>query len=428
MKFPSQLLIFLFLVIACSQPKKTKSKQTKTVKSEAFFKLQINSIGQFSATLSTKKRASDNKNDLLKFNGNDSIGRLWHLKINTEKNWTFDSSFHVLNLGGMKKQLNDLFGKIPFEAPKNCNFQFQKNKFVPIEAVAGNQLDTNKLTTIILNKLKHQEVEFSINYDNCYKKPSYYLKDAAAEEGLKKLKKCLRSEITYKLPNTQIKITKNDFAEWLTLDSNMRVDLINSKGARFIQKIARQHDIIEKNIIFTTNSGEQKTINSSELGTRIDIYRELYKLQKDIASGEKVEREPIYGMKGIPFGAFDSNKNYVEVSISDQKLWYYKNGQLITESNVVTGCPRRGHATNTGAFYVKYKERNAILDGLGYRSYVRWWMPFNNGIGLHDARWRRKFGGEIYKADGSHGCVNLPSVTAQLLYEHIQPGSIVICY
>jgi lipoprotein-anchoring transpeptidase ErfK/SrfK len=133
-------------------------------------------------------------------------------------------------------------------------------------------------------------------------------------------------------------------------------------------------------------------------------------------------------MKGIPSGAFDSNKNYVEVSISDQKMWLYRNGQVIAESNVVTGCPRRGHATPPGAYYVKYKGRNVVLDGPGYSSRVSWWMPFNKGVGLHDARWRRKFGGEIYLADGSHGCINLPAVTAQLIYDYIQPGSIVICY
>jgi lipoprotein-anchoring transpeptidase ErfK/SrfK len=77
---------------------------------------------------------------------------------------------------------------------------------------------------------------------------------------------------------------------------------------------------------------------------------------------------------------------------------------------------------------VKYKGRNVVLDGPGYSSRVSFWMPFNKGIGLHDARWRRKFGQQIYISDGSHGCVNLPKATAQLLFEQIQPGSIIICY
>jgi hypothetical protein len=423
--YPLLLLVFNF---SCTQPKKTGEQKSKNQKKEGLYELKIISDGQFTALLSTKEQQSQRKGDLIKFDEKDTIGKLWRIKIKTTKNFTMDSSFHVRNLGALKSQLNGVFQKIPFESPKNCNYRFNNNKFEAIESVAGNQIDTSKLNKYILTKIKNKGQELSINYNNAYKKPKYSLNDRAAVEGLKSLKKCLASEITYKFNNAEVKITKKDFAELLKLDSNMHAELITVKGARLIQKIANEFDIIEKSITFTTNAGLQKTIEHSELGKRIDVYRELSKLEKDIISGEKVEREPIYGMKGLPNGVFDSNKNYVEVSISDQKIWFYKNGDLITESNIVTGCPRRGHSTPPGAYYVKYKGRNVVLDGPGYSSRVSFWMPFNKGIGLHDARWRRKFGQQIYISDGSHGCVNLPKATAQLLFEQIQPGSIIICY
>ena len=50
---------------------------------------------------------------------------------------------------------------------------------------------------------------------------------------------------------------------------------------------------------------------------------------------------------------------------------------------------------------------------------MKYWMPFNGGIGLHDASWRSKFGGEIYKNSGSHGCVNLPRSVAETIYNNI---------
>jgi len=198
--------------------------------------------------------------------------------------------------------------------------------------------------------------------------------------------------------------------------------------AKFIQQIASKHDVIEKSVTFNTTLGETKTINGGDIGVRIDVYGEVRLLQKDIISGEEVTREPKYGMKGIPVGTFNSNKNYVEVSIAAQKLWCYKNNELVLESDVVTGCPRRGHATPSGAYYVKYKARNVVLDGPGYSSHVSYWMPFNKGVGLHDARWRRKFGGSIFQADGSHGCVNLPKATAETIYGYLSPGAIVLCY
>ena len=55
-------------------------------------------------------------------------------------------------------------------------------------------------------------------------------------------------------------------------------------------------------------------------------------------------------------------------------------------------------------------------------------MPFNGGIGLHDSNWRSTFGGDIYKTNGSHGCINLPTDAAKLIYETVEIGYPVVCY
>ena len=62
-----------------------------------------------------------------------------------------------------------------------------------------------------------------------------------------------------------------------------------------------------------------------------------------------------------------------------------------------------------------------------YKTPVTYWMPFNGGIGLHDASWRSKFGGTIYQTSGSHGCVNLPPASAATLYDLLYKGIPVIC-
>ena len=55
-------------------------------------------------------------------------------------------------------------------------------------------------------------------------------------------------------------------------------------------------------------------------------------------------------------------------------------------------------------------------------------MPYNGGVGMHDATWRNKFGGEIYKTSGSHGCINLPLSIAKELYEEVETGFPVVSY
>ena len=88
-----------------------------------------------------------------------------------------------------------------------------------------------------------------------------------------------------------------------------------------------------------------------------------------------------------------------------------------------------------GLYTLYYKERDRVLRGpkradgtYSYESPVSYWMPFNGGIGLHDASWRGKFGGEIYKNNGSHGCINIPPKTAAVIYEHVYKGIPILCF
>lgn len=55
-------------------------------------------------------------------------------------------------------------------------------------------------------------------------------------------------------------------------------------------------------------------------------------------------------------------------------------------------------------------------------------MLFNVHIGIHDASWWYFFGGDIYKRNGSHGCVNTPLYLAKRIFENIEEGTPIICY
>ncbi|MCR5409963.1 MAG: L,D-transpeptidase, partial [Lachnospiraceae bacterium] len=81
-----------------------------------------------------------------------------------------------------------------------------------------------------------------------------------------------------------------------------------------------------------------------------------------------------------------------------------------------------------GTYAITYKERDSTLVGEGYESSVKYWMPFNGNIGLHDASWRDEFGGHIYYFKGSHGCVNLPTAKAAEIYDQVEKGEPVIVY
>ena len=115
---------------------------------------------------------------------------------------------------------------------------------------------------------------------------------------------------------------------------------------------------------------------------------------------------------------------YIIVDISSQKLYLYDNLDLILTSSIVSGKDLT--PTDLGIHKIYSKELNKTLIGPGYESFVKYWMPFNGGEGLHDASWRHKFGGSIYKENGSHGCVNLPTKVASEIYNNVSVGNKVL--
>ena len=118
---------------------------------------------------------------------------------------------------------------------------------------------------------------------------------------------------------------------------------------------------------------------------------------------------------------------FVVIDINDQKLVLYQDDQILLETNIVTG-QKDQYDTPEGLYSIRNKKTDTFLVGEDYFTHVDYWMPFNGGIGLHDATWRRKFGGNIYEKDGSHGCVNIPAEYADDIFYTVEKGTKVLVH
>ncbi|MCH5303253.1 MAG: L,D-transpeptidase family protein [Ruminococcus sp.] len=124
-------------------------------------------------------------------------------------------------------------------------------------------------------------------------------------------------------------------------------------------------------------------------------------------------------------------ENRVEVSISKQMLYLYKNNKVVLKSPVVTGVPD-DRATSIGNHHIISKKSPAILRGSygssRWNTRVNYWLGFTySGQGFHDSTWRSGgYGGNIYRSNGSHGCVNTPIDAMKKLYDKAYIGMLVI--
>lgn len=174
----------------------------------------------------------------------------------------------------------------------------------------------------------------------------------------------------------------------------------------------------------TSTLYDSENEDKQELGS-VEKYQKVLRLSTD-GNYDYVQTED------LQYGYIESSKlevlpdMYVEVDISDQTVELYKNNDIILTTLCVTG--KDSTPTRIGYFPIKYKTYDTYLKGPGYNSHVYYWMPFDGGIGLHDAAWRSEFGGDIHYNGGSHGCVNMPHDAAKTIYENVSAGTKVLVH
>ena len=169
-------------------------------------------------------------------------------------------------------------------------------------------------------------------------------------------------------------------------------------------------------------------LSKGNYGIKIYQQKEVNALLEYLKNPVEMVREPAYIRNVTYRDKYSIDSTYVEVDMTLQKMMFFKNGEKIFETDVVTGCTTQGMGTPELVCYIYGKSRNAILKGKNYRSFVNYWVPVYGGIGIHDATWRDKFGGEIYIKSGSHGCINTPLERMTELYDMLEIGMPVVIH
>ena len=227
-------------------------------------------------------------------------------------------------------------------------------------------------------------------------------------------------------------VGKDQISQWLIVGNDgLSVSLDGESMANYCTELAQKHDVSKtKKGQFKTTSGSVISVNVPAAGQTVDgnkLYESIADAinKKQSATVEAVYSEAQEEETGeyVTYGG-----NYCEVDLTNQMVYVYKNGQQVVSSPCVTGCIAKGHGTPTGVYSIFSMDKNRYLKGDGYKSWVNFFVPFNGGIGFHDASWRSAFGGNIYLYSGSHGCINMPYAQVQKLFANVSMGEKVIVY
>jgi len=136
-------------------------------------------------------------------------------------------------------------------------------------------------------------------------------------------------------------------------------------------------------------------------------------------SGREDESFPVLGETNAP--------KRIEIDLTNQRLYAYEGERMVYNFLVSTGKWGR---TPTGSFRIWIKLRYCLMHGgskvlntyyylpnVPYTMYFyNWQYPKWQGYGIHGTYWHNNFGYPM-----SHGCINMKTEEAALLYYWAQP-------
>lgn len=303
----------------------------------------------------------------------------------------------------------------------------KEDGYILVAAENGTTIHRAALVEVVSNAVESLMGEVNLDENGCYVEPKVKDDDAELLKLIEELNQYAGAIITYDFGEKQEVLDGEIISTWLTAE-NHQVVVDEEAVLSYVKDLGSTYNTAYQPKELETSYGETVTISKGSYGWRIDNEAETAQILTDIKAGAAVEREPVYAQTANSHGEHDYGDSYVEINLTAQHLFLYKDGELVIETDFVSGNVAQGHASPTGAYGVTYTTTNAVLRGDDYATPVNYWMPFAGDVGMHDATWRNRFGGNIYKTNGSHGCINLPYSAAQTIYNTIEKGYPVLVY
>ena len=353
-------------------------------------------------------------------NGADGSGGIWIETMLAYDEELFSQAVKELDC-------MDEASMIPPEDARISEYQPETKSYEIIPAVQGTTLVLENVEQAVSEAVLSLSSEVDLEEKQCYTKPAVDTEDERLVSLAAQMNQYVGAVVTHTFGSSQEVLDGDTIHQWIVTDG-ATASIDESQAAAYVKALAKTYDTAYQTKTLKTSYGKTVKITKGNYGWRMNQAAETAAILEIIRNGEQQTREPEYSQKAASHDGNDYGDTYVEINLTAQHLFFYKNGKLLVESDFVSGNESRGWATPSGAYPLTYKERNATLKGEGYATPVSYWMPFNGGIGMHDASWRGSFGGTIYKTNGSHGCINLPPAVAKTIYENISAGMPVLCY
>ncbi len=355
---------------------------------------------------------------------------------NTQENVTFDKTL----LQNEVKALNCAQPENQVE-PENAYVAMNGDEFTIVPETEGSKLKVKEAYKALDAAISGSQTSIDLgSTPDVYAVAAVTSEDSTLQATRDAYNNYTKASITYTFGDQTVTLDGSTLKNWLQFDEKGQLVQDDASFTQhvkdFVAQLASEHNTVGTTRSFNTTCGRTVSVYGSAYGWKIDQDAEAAQLTEEIRTGTQTTREPVYSMRANAYGYNDIGSTYIEVDLSSQHMYYYQGGSIIFDSDIVSGDIRYDdRATPPGIFTLYYKKSPDVLRGAKkpdgtyeYETSVTYWMPFNGGIGFHDATWQAYFGGDRYTYAGSHGCINMPLDAAATLYSIIDTNVPIVCF
>lgn len=373
---------------------------------------------------------------------------MWFRSLLNDTSYEFDpdSSFNDTKLNAIIKR-NVIESQSVIES-KNAYIEQTDDGFTVVKEVVGNSIDKNKLGDIydyISSELSKGNYDISIADLDVYEKPTIVAEDL--QEQVDSLNEIATIELKIDFVYEQATLKGTRFMDWLDFNEDGTYTVDHDEVVKYVAELAEKYNTYATPRKFKSTNHGTVTVDPEEslYGWWIDDDKMAELVEDMILEGKSTTEDAIFYTD--PSGAltYEGNRDcwtaeddigdtYLELDLSAQHMYYYEKGKKKWECDVVTGLPTATRNTPEGVYKVWSKQSPARLkdsnaDGSSWDTMVDYWNNISTcGIGIHSAPWQPYFGGELYKWNGSHGCVNVSTEDAKWVYDNVPYNTPVVAF
>ena len=350
---------------------------------------------------------------------------LWFLEIFKKHDYKLDYNY-IFSEEKLDESLKSSKLNQDVEKSKDAQVELVGSKYEIIPEKYGDEIDLEKTKESIIAAFKSKEEEIELEEE--YLKPELTKDSKELQEELETKQRLFSTILTFDFDDRKFEVKGDElisFYDKLQDGYQLNRDRVRA----YVADPAKKTDTFGTDRKFQTTGRGEVSVGGGIYGWQMDVDKTTENTMKAIEEAKTQNVEIEYKLRSLTRAEDDIGNTYIEIDLSRQHLWFYKEGNLVVESDVITGAPYGGRETPTGVFKVWSRETDRNLTGEDYSSPVSFWMPINwSGVGLHDASWQDKFGGELYKSRGSRGCINLPYEVAKKIYTEVKNETPVVIY